>query len=105
MMGNGNGTFGTATSYPVGGKQTHFLDVGDFNGDGKDDIVATVLNSTGDGTTADPGQFHVLLGDGAGGFAPVTGSPFDSNGRKPYAVVVGEFTGDSKLDLAISQFG
>jgi hypothetical protein len=104
MMGNGNGTFGTAVSYPVGGTETNFLDVGDLNGDGYDDIVATVLNNTGQ-TSANPGQIQVLICDGNGGFTPATGAPFDSNGRKPYAVVVGNFVGDASLDLAVCHFG
>ncbi|HET6572808.1 MAG TPA: Ig-like domain repeat protein [Fimbriiglobus sp.] len=104
VMGNGDGTFGGAISYPIGGTEANFVDAGDFNGDGKTDLVATVLNNLPN-NGANPGKFHVLLGDGAGGFTAATGSPFDSNGRKPYAVVVAELTGDTNVDLAICHFG
>src|SRR5262249_13268894 len=40
-LGNGDGTFGAPTVYPTGGNFTRFLDVGDVNGDGKLDVVAT----------------------------------------------------------------
>lgn len=40
LSGNGDGTFGPAAFYPVGPTQMGQLAVGDFNGDGKPDILA-----------------------------------------------------------------
>jgi len=67
--------------------------VGDFNGDGNPDLAI----ANGDGTVT------VLLGNGAGGFAPAPGSPFAA-GSGPSAVAVGDFNGDGKPDLAIADY-
>jgi hypothetical protein len=66
--------------------------VGDFNGDGKPDLAVT--NQFMNAVT-------VLLGDGAGGFTPASGSPF-ATGTSPASVAVGDFNGDGKPDLAIA---
>ena len=67
--------------------------VGDFNGDGKPDMV--VANS-GDNTVG------VLLGNGDGTFqAQVTYAV----GSSPYAVAVGDFNGDGYLDFAVANDG
>ncbi len=87
MQNNGNGTFGTATNVTVGSSPVSVA-VGDFNGDGKPDIVV-----------ADHGSDSVslLLNNGSGGFSTVTNFTVSSN---PYAVAVGDFNGDGKLDFA-----
>jgi len=56
MLGNGNGTLQTAVSYAAG-RQPMFVAVGDFNGDGRADLV--VLNSNG-------ANVSVLLANAAG---------------------------------------
>ncbi|KAJ5392189.1 hypothetical protein N7509_007679 [Penicillium cosmopolitanum] len=61
--------------------------VGDFNGDGRPDIVATNL---GDNTV------NVFLGTGSGSFQPQTTFP---TGTLPAGVAVGEFNGDGDLDI------
>ena len=66
--------------------------IGDFNGDGKLDIV-TANERSGDAT--------VLLGDGRGGFAPAPGSPFPA-GPSPNDIAVGDFNRDGRLDLAFA---
>ena len=64
--------------------------VGDFNGDGRQDL-ATTRDSAG--------QVSVLLGDGLGGF----GAPTNFNvGGDPRSVAVGDFNGDGKQDLAVA---
>src|SRR5438552_3587583 len=76
-------TFLDVTLYPAG------VAVGDFNGDGKQDLV-----------TADPvdGTLSVFLGNGNGTFQPrLVLSAFSAD---PDAVAVGDFNGDGKADLA-----
>ena len=64
--------------------------MGDFNGDGKQDLA--VANSDSDNVS-------ILLGDGAGNFSAPTN--FDA-GNDPYSVAVGDFNGDGKQDLAVA---
>ena len=67
--------------------------VGDFNGDGKQDLVFAFQFST---------DVSILLGDGAGNFnAPINvavGNPLTS-------IAVGDFNGDGKQDLAVVNVG
>jgi hypothetical protein len=66
--------------------------VGDFNNDGKADLVET---SGGDN------EVIVLLGAGDGTFAPAPGSPV-TVGSFPQAVRIGDFNRDGNLDLAVA---
>jgi hypothetical protein len=62
---------------------------GDFNGDGKLDLVATNPN----------GNISVLLGQGDGTFQAPVDYPA---GVGPTAIAVGDFNGDGKLDLVVA---
>jgi len=91
MLGNGDGTFQTPQSY-ASSLSPDFLIAGDFNGDGKLDL-ATVAS-------ANFGLTVLLVGNGDGTFlvSPQT-SPLRSFLN---ALTVGDFDGDGKLDLVIS---
>ena len=71
--------------------------VGDFNGDGKQDLVVVNFGTAPPHST--PGGVFILLGNGAGNFS-VTNFPFGSVWQ-PQSVAVGDFNGDGKQDLAL----
>jgi hypothetical protein len=75
----------------IAGSSPASVVVGDFTGDGTLDLVL------GDYEFAP--YVTVLLGDGTGKFTATTSPP---NGEYPtYALAVGDFNGDGKLDLAV----
>ena len=64
--------------------------IGDFNGDGKQDLAVANAGSN---------TVSIRLGDGLGGFS---GSTNVSVGSGPYSVAIGDFNGDGKQDLAVA---
>jgi hypothetical protein len=87
LLGDGAGSFSAATNFTVGtGPES--IAIGDFNGDGKQDLATA--NDISD-------DVSVLLGDGAGGFAPAVAFGV---GNGPLSVAVGDFNGDGQQDLA-----
>src|ERR1039458_9695930 len=89
LLGNGDGTFQAAVNYYSGGQTPLSVAVGDFNGDGKLDLVVADAAS---------GYVTVLLGNGDGTFqTPVNYGA----GEYPNSVAVADFNGDGKLDLAV----
>ncbi len=68
------------------------VEIADFNGDGKFDVVVANEQSN---------NVSILLGDGKGKFAPSKGSPFPA-GHLPNDIAIGDFNRDAKLDLALA---
>jgi hypothetical protein len=86
LLGNGDGTFQAAVNYNTG-SFPKAVAVGDFNGDGKLDLVTANYSSN---------NISVLLGNGDGTFQAAVNY---NTGSFPNAVAVGDFNGDGKLDL------
>ncbi len=90
LLGDGTGRF------QLSGTPIHFsgepntIAVGDFNGDGVEDLAF-----------ASGGEVNVLLGNGSGGFVPAPGSPFATTGYAN-SVATGDFNGDGRSDLAVT---
>ena len=90
-LGDGTGNFSGPTLLRAGGFP-YSVAVGDFNGDGKQDLA--VVNSESDNVS-------ILLGDGTGNFSAPTNFAV---GDQPLSVAVGDFNGDGKQDLAVANY-
>jgi FG-GAP-like repeat/FG-GAP repeat len=84
--------FTAATNFGAG-VRPRFVAVGDFNGDGRQDLaVANQLSA----------NVSILLGNGNGTFGGATNFGV---GFTPFAVAVGDFNGDGRQDLAVANQG
>src|SRR5205809_3912881 len=92
MLGNGDGSFQPAQRFSVGAAVRESLAAGDFNGDGKLDLVVA---------NAGTNDVSVLLGNGDGTFRPALTFPA---GNRLEFIVVGDFNGDGKLDVAAASY-
>jgi hypothetical protein len=93
LPGNGDGTFQEVRSFPVG-SNPRSVAVGDFTGSGI--LDRAIANK---GAFSFDESVSVLLGNGNGTFQAAHN--LDA-GPTPVAVVVGDFNGDGKADLAVA---
>jgi hypothetical protein len=92
-LGHGDGTFSPANGSPITvGNFPEAVKIGDFNGDGLQDLaVANAKDNT----------ISVLLGNGDGTFTEASGSPIPV-GSFPFFVAVADFDGNGTADIAAS---
>jgi len=84
------------SSFPFAvGTKPEAVAIGDFNRDGKLDIV--VANS-------DTNNVSIVLGNGAGSFGAPTVFSVGVTGVNPESLAIGDFNGDGKLDLAVANY-
>jgi hypothetical protein len=89
LLGNGDGTFKALASYPAGPEPTSVA-VGDFNKDGKLDLIVALFD-IGEGNSV-----SLLLGNGDGTFQP----PVDyMAGTGPVFVLAADLNHDGLLDV------
>jgi hypothetical protein len=88
LLGNGDGTLQPQTTWSTGatGNQPLALFTGDFNNDGKLDLIST--NSSGNGIS-------VLLGNGDGTFQ----NPSSFGNAPESTAALADFNGDGRLDI------
>jgi hypothetical protein len=92
LTGDGQGDF--SGSPPVLLPEPGPVDVGDFTGDGDEDVVGEPDGCEGGGNEH---KFYMLLGDGHGGLVP--GPTYTSPRSGGCGYIVGAFTGDGREDL------
>jgi hypothetical protein len=100
LLGNGDGTLGSAIDYAAGGLPVLGMATGDFNGDGKLDIAAGVGGLFY--TNAPPGALAILLGAGDGTFQNAALTQVGSPAGTPIAIAAADLNGDGKTDLVAS---
>jgi hypothetical protein len=87
LLGDGTGKFSKVSSELQDPKAFWWLVAGDFNGDGKLDLVAMDLNT-----------IYTFLGNGDGTFRHGMPYPFPGDGEG-ISIQLGDFNNDGKLDL------
>jgi hypothetical protein len=90
LLGNGNGTFGPATNYTVGGQGPRTVAAGQFLSGGPLDLVTEDAGS--DSVTVLPGAGNGTFGPASQYFA----------GDSPFAAATGDFAGDGIDDIAVT---
>jgi len=92
LLNLGDGTFGPTVNYPSAAQATDVA-IGDFNHDGKPDLV--VANQT-------TGNVSVFLNQGGGTFGPAVNYAV---GMQNYSLALADYNADGKLDIAVADSG
>lgn len=91
LLGDGAGGFVSSGDITTD-NETAAFNVGDFNGDGNQDLVSANLFLNQETLT-------VHLGDGTGGFSSTAANALGGN---PFSIAVGDLNNDGNLDLALT---
>jgi hypothetical protein len=94
-IGKGQSLFSDPTNYPVG-TAPRAIAIGDFNGDGKQDLAVA---DYGDSVTSAGAGVSILLGNGDGTFRAAQKL---NAGVAATSIVTADFNRDGKLDLAVA---
>jgi len=97
LLGNGDGTFNPAVNYNAIGIYTTSIAIGDVNGDGHADLVASNQCIT---NNCSEGSLSVFLGNGDGTFQAAVGYP--SGGQDATSIALADINGDGKPDLLVA---
>lgn len=90
-LGNGDGTFQNYTTYDVHGSYTYFINSGDLNNDGYNDIVVS--------SAGYPDCFSVLLNDKDGTFTYK--NYYNTAGQEPDNILLADLNNDQNLDVVL----
>jgi hypothetical protein len=93
LLGDGEGSF-SAPTHVLSPVEASSIAVGDFNGDGRQDLVTVYFYAD---------DVSIFLGDGAGNFSAPTHLHLGYNTHA--SVAVGDFNGDGKQDLVVLSQG
>jgi hypothetical protein len=98
MLGNGDGTFQSPSTFDSGGFIPSSISIVDMDGDGKTDLVIT--NTCGATPGCQTGNLSLLFGNGDGSFqAPQV---FPTLANLSVSATVGDFNKDGHLDVAVA---